>query len=67
MTEKKPPSRMPPGIVRPENEAVWVSCRARKTCEGRRAKVLLKKNEGIHGMWIQYVCLRCNTPFSIRL
>jgi len=68
MGENKPPSQLAPGAVeRPENEVVWVSCRAKNSCNGRRARVLLKKNDGIHGTWIQYVCLTCNTPFSIRV
>lgn len=54
-------------IERPEDEVVWMKCRARRTCEGNQAKVLLKKNMGIHGTWIQYKCLTCNTPFGITL
>jgi len=59
------PDNPEPNIERPEDEVVWVNCRARKTCEGNRAKVLLKKNMGIQGTWIQYQCLTCNTPFGI--
>ena len=66
-SQKKPPAAQPPGVQRPEDEVVWTRCRARKTCEGNQAKVILKKNEGMAGTWIQYVCLKCNTPFSIRL
>lgn len=55
-----------PGIVRPENEEVWVACRGRASCEGKKAKVLLKKNDGIQGTWIQYQCLSCKTPFAVR-
>lgn len=64
---KEAPAAQPPGIQRPEDEVVWTKCRARKTCEGNQAKVLLKRNEGMGGTWIQYVCLTCKTPFSIRL
>jgi len=63
----EPPVAKPSGIERPENEIVWVKCRGRKSCEGNQAKVLLKKNEGMGGTWIQYVCQKCQTPFSIRL
>jgi hypothetical protein len=63
---KKPPSEAQLGIVRPENEEVWVNCRGRKSCQGKMAKVLLKKNEGMQGTWIQYICKTCNTPFSVR-
>lgn len=66
-SNQKPPSEQSMGIVRPENEEVWVKCRGNRRCEGNKAKVLLKKNDGIHGTWIQYVCLTCNRPFSIRL
>lgn len=54
-------------VVRPEDEVVWTKCRGSKNCAGNRAKVLLKKNEGFGGTWIQYVCLTCNKPFSIRI
>lgn len=64
---KKPPSAQPPGVQRPENEIVWMKCRARNSCEGNQARVLLKKNEGLQGTWIQYVCLKCKTPFSIHV
>jgi len=70
MTSPTPPKRPPAqlhGIERPENEIVWVSCRAKNRCEGKQAKVLLKKNDGMNGTWIQYVCTSCKTPFSIRL
>ena len=69
-SNKQPPGSLNTGggaIERPEDEVVWMKCRARKTCEGNQAKVLLKKNNGIHGTWIQYVCLTCNTPFGINL
>ena len=65
------PPKKKPGvedqIERPKDEVVWMKCRARKTCEGNQAQVLLKKNNGIHGTWIQYKCLTCNTPFGITL
>lgn len=64
---KTPPAFEPPGVQRPEDEVVWVHCRARASCKGNQAKVLLKKNEGMSGTWIQYVCLTCKTPFSINL
>jgi hypothetical protein len=68
MEKRRPPSEMVEGVVvRPKDEVVWISCRAKTSCEGRRARVLLKRNEGIHGTWIQYVCLTCGTPFSIRV
>lgn len=54
-------------IERPENEVVWMNCRARASCEGNQAQVILKKHNGIHGTWIQYKCLKCNTPFGISL
>jgi hypothetical protein len=63
---KKPLTEAQLGIVRPENEEVWMACRARKSCKGNTARVLLKKNEGIQGTWIQYICKTCNTPFSVR-
>ena len=65
----EPPKKPGPesNIERPEDEVVWMKCRARKTCEGNQAKVLLKKNMGLHGTWIQYVCQTCNTPFGINL
>lgn len=31
------------------------------------AKVLLKKNMGMQGTWIQYICQTCKTPFGINL
>lgn len=65
-SDKKPPSKQPSNIQRPEDETVWMKCRARKGCAGNQAKVLLKKNEGLRGTWIQYQCLTCNTPFGIR-
>ena len=66
-SNKKPPAARPPGTIdRPEDEVVWVKCRASKTCEGNRSKVLLKKNEGLNGTWIQYQCLTCKRPFGIR-
>jgi hypothetical protein len=64
--EKKPNSGVIHGIERPEDEVQWVSCRGRKSCQGRQAKVLLKKDEGMQGRWIQYQCLTCKTPFSVR-
>ena len=67
MGKHTPPSREPKGIIRPEGEVVWVNCRGSASCEGNQATVLLKKNEGIHGTWIQYVCLTCNRPFSVRV
>jgi len=54
-------------IERPDDEVVWVNCRARKSCDGNQAKVLLKKSMGMQGTWIQYQCLKCNTPFGITL
>lgn len=65
--KKGPASAAPGQIDRPQDEVVWVACRGSKTCEGKRAKVLLKKNEGVGGTWIQYQCLTCRRPFSIRL
>jgi hypothetical protein len=65
-SSKKPPTGRPDGIERPEDEVVWVRCRGNPRCEGNKAKVLLKKNDGIYGTWIQYVCLTCNRPFSVR-
>jgi len=65
-----PSNQKPPvgqsGLQHPEDEVVWVKCRAKNKCEGNRAKVLLKKQQGVGGTWIQYVCLTCNTPFAIR-
>jgi len=63
----KPPSKQPTGIVRPEDEIVWTKCRGSSKCEGNRAQVLLKKNEGLRGTWIQYVCMTCKRTFSIHL
>lgn len=61
----------PPGphsnIERPEDEVVWTKCRARKNCEGNQAKVIMKKNMGLHGTQILYQCLTCKTPFGITL
>lgn len=54
-------------IERPEDEVVWVKCRARKTCDGNQAKVLLKKNMGLQGTQIIYQCLTCNGTFGITL
>jgi len=67
MTDQKKPPAAQPKLQRPEDEVQWVNCRARKSCGGNQARVILKKNEGMAGTWIQYVCLKCNTPFSIRL
>lgn len=70
MTSSTPPPKPPAqaaGIERPDDEVVWVACRAKNKCEGKQARVLFKKNEGMGGTRIQYVCKTCNTPFSIRL
>lgn len=64
---RKALSRLAPGeIARPNDEIVWVACRGGKACEGRQAKVLLKKNEGLGGTWIQYQCTTCKRTFGIR-
>jgi hypothetical protein len=64
---KKGPAHQTPGqILRPDDEVVWVSCRGGKKCEGKQAKVLLKKNEGMGGTWIQYQCVTCKRTFAIR-
>ena len=66
----EPPKKNPgveDHIDRPDDEVVWVKCRARASCEGNMAKVLLKKNMGMQGTWIQYVCQTCKTPFGINL
>lgn len=65
MSQKKP-TGVVEGIERPKDEVVWMKCRARSGCQGNQARVLVKKNDGIHGTWIQYVCKTCNTPFGIR-
>jgi hypothetical protein len=65
----KPPNprrEVTTGIERPEDEVVWMKCRGAASCEGNDAKVILRKNDGIHGTWIQYQCLTCNRPFSVR-
>jgi hypothetical protein len=66
MSNPRPPSSRPPGVEYPADEVVWVSCRASKSCEGKKAKVLLRKNDGINGTWIQYICMTCRRPFSVR-
>lgn len=66
-SNKEPPSKQSSGIVRPVDEVVWTKCRGSKRCEGNKAKVLLKKDEGLQGTWIQYICLTCNRPFSIHV
>ncbi len=61
----KKPTGVISGIERPTDEVVWVNCRGRQTCDGRQAKVILKKDNGVAGRWIQYQCLKCKTPFSV--
>lgn len=62
-SDKKPPVKP---TVKATDEVVWMKCRGRKSCEGNQAKVLLKRDEGFGGTWVQYQCLTCNTPFGIR-
>lgn len=66
MSQPKPPASRPPGVEYPSDEVVWVACRAGKSCAGNKAKILLRKNDGIHGTWIQYQCLTCRRPFAVR-
>jgi hypothetical protein len=62
---KKPTTGVISGIERPADEVVWISCRGRASCQGKKAKILLKKDQGMQGRWIQYQCLTCKTPFSV--
>jgi hypothetical protein len=67
MPSKQAPPAKQGGVERPEHEIVWVSCRGKKSCDGKQARVLLKQKLGMGGTVIRYVCTTCNRPFSTTL
>jgi len=56
-----------PGFTFPEDEVVWMKCRATKGCPGNEAKVEMKQKLPTGGTFLKYKCLTCGKGFGITL
>jgi len=61
------PNQTTPGFEFPENEEVWVSCRATQGCPGKMAKVEMKRKLPMGGTYLKYKCLTCGKGFGVSL
>lgn len=68
-SNKKPPrpAGAHPGMEFPEDEVVWMACRATQGCKGNHAKVEMKHTVPMAGTSIRYKCLTCNKSFFVTI
>jgi len=65
MAENKP--RRPPVKPKKIDQQVWISCRAKRSCEGNQAKIVFRQKTGGGGSITRYRCLTCNGSWHIQL
>jgi len=59
------PAQAMPGFVFPEDETVWMACRATQGCPGNKTKVEMKQKLPSGGTYLKYKCLTCGKGFGV--